>query len=77
MTSETRRKEEERDKKMANMMTHVELLVKNMMDTETKSVNDIESQEVPSHEEEACYALFDEDVRYMVDQGMDSRLKNQ
>ncbi|KAH0650166.1 hypothetical protein KY284_030078 [Solanum tuberosum] len=73
MENEMRRKEEDRDKQMDKMITNVELLAKPMIGTE-KSVNNIRSHGASSIEEDSSYSLFDEDIKYLVNQGLGSRL---
>ncbi|KAK6784157.1 hypothetical protein RDI58_017611 [Solanum bulbocastanum] len=73
MANVMRRKEEDRDKQIDKMITNVELLVKHMMGTE-KSVNNIRSHGASLIEEDSSYSLFDEDIKYMVNQWFGSRL---
>lgn len=65
-------KEEEHNEQMTKMMTTVDLLAKNMLGIETKSVNSIREHNSPLLEEETTYTSFDEDVRYLGNQGTGS-----
>lgn len=61
---------------MDKMITNVELLAKHMMGTE-KSVNNIRSHGASSIEEDSSYSSFDEDIKYLVNQGLGCRLEFQ
>ncbi|KAK6793785.1 hypothetical protein RDI58_007238 [Solanum bulbocastanum] len=66
MTSEMRKKEEDRQEQMAKMMMNFDLLVKHMLGTITKSIYYIKAHNASLLEEETMYASFDEDVRYLM-----------
>lgn len=69
-----RRKEEERDEQKAKMMINVELLAKHMLGTGQKPINTVGAHNTPLLEGEVVYALFDDDIRYLENQGSDSRM---
>ncbi|KAK6784270.1 hypothetical protein RDI58_017724 [Solanum bulbocastanum] len=74
MTNEIRNKEEDRDEQISKVMTSIDLLIaKHIMCTRSKSVNSIGAQSTTFFEEEVAYASFDEDVRYLANQGLGSQ----
>ncbi|KAH0685870.1 hypothetical protein KY285_018621 [Solanum tuberosum] len=77
MTSEMRKKEEDRQEQMAKMMMSFDLLTKHMLGTRTKSINYTKAHNASFLEEETMYASFDEDVRYLMNQGEGSQSRYQ